>query len=486
MDNTFMKSHRIRVNKLIVSTLWFIGIIFFLMGLITNQLNHDLGAVVSTLVVASIGTLLMLFKQHSKPISNLLIIASSISCLIAVYTNGTEALTCLFISISFSLLYMEKDIFLSNAIIIEIGFIVLESLKQFVKYTNFIKLIILFNICLFILFKLITYGRKLITTATQEDTKSKVLVSELEKSMETIKTSTSTLTQDISECNMNMQVLKETSTEVTTTVQDVSKGAVAQAENISRISKMMNQADEKVTETYNISKHLAELSTEASQVIWDSSEKLVTMNKQMDIINNSVTESLTTVVELQSNTAEVNKFLSSIVQIAEQTNLLALNASIEAARAGEYGAGFAVVANEVSKLADQSGSTVKHINEIMSRINEKTQKVLEKVQNGNDATHQGVSVLNEVSDSYDKMKQSFENVYINIANELDMIEKTTSIFSDIRKESDNVARISEDNSASAQEMLAILEEQDASIETIYNSINNIKNSSGNLDSIMTK
>ncbi len=105
--------------------------------------------------------------------------------------------------------------------------------------------------------------------------------------------------------------------------------------------------------------HLADTSLNASQIVFEGTEKINHMEKQIAIINTAVSDSLTTVQELDSSMDDINSFLSGINQIAEQTNLLALNAAIEAARTGESGKGFAVVAEEVRKLAEQSANTVK-------------------------------------------------------------------------------------------------------------------------------
>jgi methyl-accepting chemotaxis protein len=96
------------------------------------------------------------------------------------------------------------------------------------------------------------------------------------------------------------------------------------------------------------------------------------MQKQIDIINDAVTESLSTVQELDKSMDNINHFLSEISQIAGQTNLLALNAAIEASRAGESGKGFAVVADETRRLAEQSSKMVKGINEIIGDIKNRT------------------------------------------------------------------------------------------------------------------
>lgn len=484
MDNNIMINHLKKVNKLAVPILWIMGIIILLIGLITKEISMDLAAVIFIFAAAVISSLFVYLKKFDKITCFIIITSLVIATVFAISSNGSESLICLFVCVSFSALYMEKSIFLVNSVLINIGLIILQIAKPILDWISFIEVIIIFNICLFILFFLIKWGHSLIASASAQERQAKNLLSKLEKNMGTIKTNTAVLNENISASNKSIEVVKETSSGVVSVVQQVSKGAAEQAENISQLNEIINDADRKVAETYNISRHLADVSTNASNIFSESTEKINTMDEQMGTIRNTVAESLSTVNELQSNISEIDSFLSSIVEIAEQTNLLSLNASIEAARAGESGKGFAVVADEVGKLAEQSAATVKQINIIMTDINEKIKKVFDKVNSENTATEQGADIVSQVNTSYDKLKSSFTDIIENITNELNMIESTSAVFSKVRENSENIASISEQNSAAAEEMTATLENQDTNISAVYNSINKIKESSESLKALI--
>lgn len=483
MNKSIMEEHIKKVNKLEVSFLWILGIIVLIMAVSGKQLSEDLVAIISLFSAAAICTFLILIKKYHKVVTLMIIITLVFATIFSIYTNGFHSIICVFLSVCFSALYLEKSIFLFNSIIMDIGIIGLQLYKSLIDNVTYIEVIVIFNICMFILFFVIKWGKDLITSSAEEKLKTESLLLQSESTLKTITTNTNVLNKDILQCNNNMQVIKETSSGITSTVQEVSKDSVDLAENMIEINKMINEADEKVAETYKISKGLADISTGAKDLVLDSSKKIDTMDKQMNIISSAVSESVTTVIELEKNMEEVNGFLSSIVQIAKHTNLLALNASIEAARAGESGRGFSVVANEVSKLAEQSEESVKQIYDVMNKIKVQTKSVLEKVQNGDNATQEGASILKKVNESYKNLETSFNNINNNIEAELDMIKETSSIFSKVRKESENVASISDENSAATEEMLATLEEQNASTEIIYNLLSNIKDSSENLNNI---
>lgn len=485
MNNNIMLNQLRKVNKLSIPILWILGTIVLLMGIFSNSFSQDLIPSIFIFLAAIFCTLFTVLKKFDRIICFVIITALVVATVFAISSNGSESMICIFICVSFSSLYLDKLIFLTNAVLINLGLFMLELITPVTDWVTFIEIIIIFDICLCVFFFLIKWGKDLITSSSEQELKTKNLLSELENSMETIRTNTSALKEDINTCYKSMETVSDASTGVTSIVQQVSNGAESLAQNINGINEMINEANQTVIKTQEISKHLSNVSIESEDTFNQSSEKINDMDKQISMISNSSSESLSMVNKLQSNMSEVNKFLSSIEEIAEQTNLLALNASIEAARAGESGKGFVVVAQEVSKLADESSYTVNQINSVMHDINEGMKLVYEKVQNGNTATEQGVHIVNEVNDSYENLKSSFNDIISNITTELKMIEKTSSIFSKILESSENIASISEENSASAQEMFATLESQDSSIKIIYNSIDKIKTSSENLNAITT-
>lgn len=328
-----------------------------------------------------------------------------------------------------------------------------------------------------ILFFITKWGNELIQTAGEKEMNTKSVLEELEKTMKVVETSTVSLDSDIDNCNNNLAIVREISNSVAIAIQEITNGVVTQTQSVGKINNLMSKADEKISEITAFSKMLSDVSEITNGVVGEGSQKINQMGEQMEIVNQAVTKSFTTVQDLNENMDEVNNFLSSITQIAQQTNLLALNAAIESARAGESGKGFAVVADEIRKLAEQSSNTVKQINRILNQIKGRTLAVLHDVQKGNEATQVGNDIVSQVSQGFERIHTSFIDINRYIAEEVSKIESTALLFSNIRLESENIASVSEEHAASTEEVMATTEEQNANIETIYNLMREIKKSS---------
>ncbi len=361
-------------------------------------------------------------------------------------------------------------------------------------YTLFFKLDVdisfsLFNLVIFVfgmvaVFYTAKWGKGLIMTAIQKEKQTESLLSQIETTMDVVKNSTATMNSDISDCNDNLGVIKDISNSMATTVQEISQGVYAQSENVSQISIKMNEANSKVLDISKFTNELDKVSTKASQIVSEGSDRVDIMKNHMETINEAVTKSYSTVQELNENMDEIDNFLEGITSIAKSTNLLSLNASIEAARAGESGKGFAVVAEEIRKLAEQSANTVKQINSILLLIKDKTRDVLHVVDKGNTATKEGTLAVNQVHNNFNMVQMEFENISKHIADEISRIEEITVLFSKINIESESIASISEEHAASTQELMSITQEQNENIESIYTLIQSIKTSSDRLHGIL--
>lgn len=198
----------------------------------------------------------------------------------------------------------------------------------------------------------------------------------------------------------------------------------------------------------------------------DSGEKAVTgAVRQMELIEQSVSQSAQVIEELGKESDKIGAIVDAISEIAEQTNLLALNAAIEAARAGEHGRGFAVVADEVRKLAEQSSSSAGEISGLIGSIQDKARNAVSVMQDGVSQVQNGVGAVNGAGNSFKDIAGMVEQVVEETA-EMErtvagLARNTTTIHEAVNKISEmsrNVASEAETVSAATEEQTATMNE----------------------------
>lgn len=193
------------------------------------------------------------------------------------------------------------------------------------------------------------------------------------------------------------------------------------------------------------------------------------VEKQADGMRKNVeaTENVARTIDaLSKNAYGINKITKTISELAEQTNLLSLNASIEAARAGEHGLGFAVVAQEVRKLAEESTASTKEVFGLVKSIEQGINQAIENIQ-----------VNEEVVRLQNEMIREAEQIFTNIVESVQYIDEQINAFSresDVMLESaqkisgaiQNISAITEQSSAGTEQMSASMNEQMKSIEAV--------------------
>jgi methyl-accepting chemotaxis protein len=246
---------------------------------------------------------------------------------------------CVVIVLALAALYFQKVLFLITSVVINAGIIIMQYMFNIFNLATLLNVLTVVDIVAVLLFFITKWGSELVITADEKEKKASGFVKELEKTMEAIKISTSSLDTDIEKCRDNLQTLNASSGDMNNVVNDVACGVEEQTKSIGSISEMIKEAAVKVTEAYKSSTDMTDISVDALQVLNECSSNIHSMGEHMGIIINMMTEILDTVNELNESTTNIDVFLSGITQISEQTNLLALNAAIEAARAGEAGKG---------------------------------------------------------------------------------------------------------------------------------------------------
>ncbi len=219
---------------------------------------------------------------------------------------------------------------------------------------------------------------------------------------------------------------------------------------------------------------MAEAAKKGADSVQHSSNVMLTIEETMATTSQ-------TVETLGMRSYEITSIIKTITTIAEQTNLLALNAAIEAARAGEHGKGFAVVADEVRKLAEQSQNAAKEVTNIVTSIQQEVVSIVKQNHEGVESVIKGVEVANETNNSLEQIMRQTEETITVIDKMVRQIEQTlifsqevAASFVEVTQIAENTAANTETSAAAAQEGSAAMEEINASAVELSNQADELR------------
>ncbi len=367
-------------------------------------------------------------------------------------------------SMTMAALYFKKEILLAFGILMDAGLITVYALRpenvvgQGAKLVDFISVLVLFNASIFVLYTLNKWGRKLLDNATDKEVETRELLNKLESTMGILEDGTNRLDDEILDFNRSISSTREASINITTAMEEMSRVIQEEAKGILSINSIMSSSIENVKQAQQLSNNIINDSSDMIYKVEDGWKKIKDAGLHIGTVNTAMVKASSTVAVLQKSMQEIVASLDGIRQIADQTNLLALNAAIESARAGEQGKGFAVVAEEVRKLAEQSSTMVNNISKVIKDIAEKSLDTYNVVTEGSTAANTGKNLLSDISDYFQDVKQAFSNTNKDIGTGMKMFSDITVNYSDTQKEMESIASISEENSASLEEIMATVED----------------------------
>jgi methyl-accepting chemotaxis protein len=253
---------------------------------------------------------------------------------------------------------------------------------------------------------------------------------------------------------------------VAESVSEVATGAEKQAIAVDNTVAIVEQMAASIQQ---ISTNANEVSGVADRTAETAAQGQTTINaavQQMELIEKTVSDSAFAVTSLGEQSKEIGQIVDTISGIAGQTNLLALNAAIEAARAGEQGRGFAVVADEVRKLAEQSQEATKQIAHLISEIQNETNNAVVAMDKGAHEVKAGSEVVNNAGLAFNEIVAHVDELSAQVREISVAIEQMAIGSQQIEKSIRDIDLISRDTATQTVTVSAATEEQSATMEEV--------------------
>lgn len=236
------------------------------------------------------------------------------------------------------------------------------------------------------------------------------------------------------------QEMASASSQVAVATSRQSEAASSMAAAVEEMTVSISQVSDSAREAHGVTSQTGGLSQEGSRAIEDTVAEMQRISTTVDAASRNIRE-------MGEHSERISSIVGVIKDVADQTNLLALNAAIEAARAGEQGRGFAVVADEVRKLAERTAKATTEISEMIVAVQGSVHQAVATMEQTVSRVEDGVSLARRTSESIVAINEGAQRVLGTVSDISDALREQSVASNDIATNVENIAQMSEENSS---------------------------------------
>lgn len=280
---------------------------------------------------------------------------------------------------------------------------------------------------------------------------------------------------DLAQANVEQKgkihITQEIISQVSIAIEEISSGAQQQSSSMTDTANAIKDMDTAIAHIAENAQAVANTAKQTVDVAQAGQQVLEKTIVSMKDIEKTVQSGADKIKLLGERTKEIDSIVQVISDIAEQTNLLALNAAIEAARAGEHGKGFAVVADEVRKLAERSNQSTRQISQLVEGIQKETLEAVTSMNDGTDKVVEGVKLVENTGTELKKIISTVNSTNEQIQSISAGVEQLVANSQDVMVSVEKVAEIIQNNTAATEEMAASSSEINSAVNVIEKQAN---------------
>ena len=302
----------------------------------------------------------------------------------------------------------------------------------------------------------------------------KTILCEINKISEQNKSLADTLSKSVEQTDKASSEIANAITDVASNTGEQSRNLIKAKQSTGIMTENSLEIAKKAKETQVIAKNMIEVIQNSSTVFSSLTDKLKnTAEVSVGIAGK--------VQNLYNEADKIKNIVTTVTEISERTNLLALNAAIEAARAGEHGKGFAVVSDEVRKLAEQSARSSEEIRQLIQGIIESINEITDKTQKEVKRINEDIAFADRSKGAFEEVAKTTQNTYNSVEHIFELAEQSSALVENVNVLMDDVSASAEETVAFTEEVSASAQEQSAAMQETAELIRNLKDIANNID-----